>query len=364
MRAKREHPVHGARDYEELERLGIHPDAVCDLSVNSNPYGPSPHVRPALAQVPIEQYPDRACLALRRTIKTYELTNTSLSLDALLCGNGTAELIWAIARAFLGPGKKAAILGPTFGEYHAASYAVGATLCEYRTRASEQFGLDADAMMRWLTQERPSLLWLCNPNNPTGTWLNHHTLSSLKEVCQSVGTILVIDEAYWRFLVPQEAFSALELVGDASPFPLLVLRSLTKDCALAGVRLGYVVGPAEVLEQVRLQLPSWSVNAFAQAAGIAALTDQLHLTMTLHTLAQERTAFFQALTEQGLQAMPSRTHFCLITVGDACDVRQRLLSKGILVRDCSSFGLPEYIRVATPQRDVWHHVLQVLGEVR
>lgn len=363
MTAKGEHIVHGALDYEELERLGIHPDAVCDVSVNSNPYGPSPQVGPALAQVPLERYPDRACLGLRRVIQTYELAHTALSLDAVLCGNGTTELIWAIARAFLGPGKKAAILGPTFGEYRAASLAVGATLREYRTQAAEQFGLDVDAVTHWLRQEQPSLLWLCNPNNPTGTWLNRHALSSLKEVCQSSGTRLVIDEAYWRFLVPQEAFSALELVDDSSPFPLLVLRSLTKDCALAGVRLGYVVGTPEDLEQVRLQMPSWSVNAYAQAAGIAALSDRMHLTMTLHALAQERTAFFHALREQGLQVMPSRTHFCLIAVEDACGVRQRLLSRGILVRDCSSFGLPQSIRVATPRREVWHHVLQVLGEV-
>lgn len=363
MKAKREHPAHGALDYEELERLGIQPDAVYDLSVNSNPYGPSPQVQPALTQVPIERYPDRACLGLRRVIGTYELLHTTLSLDAVLCGNGTAELIWAIARAFLGPGKKAALLGPTFGEYCAATFAVGATLCEYRTQPAEQFRLDRDAVTRWLIQEQPSLLWLCNPNNPTGTWLDRDAIVSLKEVCQSSGTVLVIDEAYYHFLVPQEAFSALELVEDSLSFPLLVLRSLTKDYALAGVRLGYVVGAPEVLEQVHLQMPSWSVNAYAQAAGIAALTDRLHLTMTLHALAQERNAFFHALREQGLQVVPSRTHFCLIVVGDAYDVRLRLLSKGILVRDCSSFGLPLYIRVSTPRRDVWQHVLKVFQEV-
>ncbi|GLV55935.1 aminotransferase [Dictyobacter sp. S3.2.2.5] len=363
MTAKREQPVHGALDYEELERLGIRPDAVYDLSVNSNPYGPSPSVRPALAQVPIELYPDRVCLELRRTIQTYELAHTALPVDALLCGNGTTELIWAIARAFLAAGKKAALLGPTFGEYSAASYAAGATLCEYRTHASELFELDMGAATSWLIQERPALLWLCNPNNPTGTWLNRQSLSSLVEVCQSIGTCLVVDEAYWRFLVPQEAFSALEFVDASSPFPLLVLRSLTKDCALAGVRLGYVVGPAEVLERVRAHLPSWSVNAYAQAAGIAALADRVHLTTTLHALSRERDAFFQALIEQGLRIIPSRTHFCLIAVGDARAVRQRLLSRGILVRDCSSFGLPQYIRVATPQRDVWQYTLHVLGEV-
>jgi histidinol-phosphate aminotransferase len=363
METMREYPVHGALDYEELERLGLQPDDVSDLSVNSNPYGPSPRVRQAIAQIPIERYPDRVCLRLRRVIQSYELAGTHLSSDSILCGNGTTELIWAIAHTFLGPGKKAAIIGPTFSEYAAASRAVGATLLEYRAQEALQFQLDTDAVTRWLTHEQPSLLWLCNPNNPTGTWLNQHALSSLKEVCQSNGIVLVIDEAYWRFLVPQEAFSALELVDGTSRFPLLVLRSLTKDFALAGARLGYVVAAPEILELVGLHLPSWNVNAFAQEAGIAAVTDRHHVTATFHTLMQEQNAFFHTLRACGLHFIPSRTHFCLIDVENAHTVRQRLLRKGILVRDCSSFELPQYIRVATPQHRVWQHFIQTLQEV-
>jgi len=363
MGQMRDQAIHGALDYEELERLGLSPEGICDFSVNSNPYGPSPRVQQALALVPVDRYPDRVCLGLRRVIQAYELGRVDLSLDAILCGNGTAELIWAVARAFLRPEAKAAILGPTFADYHVASVAAGAAVVESRASAAEQFQLDMGAVTTWIEQERPSLLWLCNPNNPTGTWLDSHALSTLKDVCQKMSTVLVIDEAYRRFLMPQESFSAVELVSPASDVPFLVLRSLTKDFALAGVRLGYAVASPKVLEHVLPHLPSWSVNGFAQAAGIAAITDRQHLATTLHELATQRDAFFSALAAYGLRIVPSRTHFCLIDVGDARSIRQQLLLKNLLVRDCTSFGLPSAIRVATRQRSEWQHLVHVLMEV-
>ncbi len=118
-----ERAVHGALDYGELERLGLHPAEVLDFSVNANPYGPSPRVREAVVNAAIDRYPDRECLELRRAMLDYELTTTDLPPSSIVCGNGTAELIWAIARAYLKPGLKTAIIGPTFGEYRVASLA-------------------------------------------------------------------------------------------------------------------------------------------------------------------------------------------------------------------------------------------------
>ncbi len=144
---------------------------------------------------------------------------------------------------------------------------------------------------------------------------------------------------------------------------MLLLRSLTKDHALAGLRLGYAVGSPEVIQRLAAQLPSWNVNALAQAAGCAALADRDHVRTTLTWLAEERHMFFQALSQLGCRVVPSRTHFCLLEVGDAVRVRQDLLTRKILVRDCSSFGLPRFIRVATrPARD-WQQLIQALQEV-
>ncbi len=373
--------VHGGLNYGELERLGLHPWDVLDFSVNTNPYGPSPHVREAVEGIAIDRYPDRECLELRRAILDYELNGANLPLSSIICGNGTSELIWAIAHAYLKPGLKAAILGPTFGEYRVACLATGATVVEFRTQADACFQPDIMAVAAWISREQPSLVWLCNPNNPTGTWLDQHHVQLLAEACQRTGAMLVVDEAYWRFVFPREAPTIKESptinrgatveCGDPAwgagniqhVSQVIVLRSLTKDFALAGLRLGYAIATPDIAERLSAQLPSWNVNGPAQAAGIVALTDRTHLKTMLDNLAIERHAFFHALRDIGLNVIPSRTHFCLIEIGDAHRVRQQLLNRKILVRDGTSFGLSQFIRAATRPRGEWQQLLLALQEI-
>jgi histidinol-phosphate aminotransferase len=355
--------VHGALDYGELECLGLHPWDVLDFSVNANPYGPSPRVREAVAKAAIGRYPDRECLELRRAILDYELASRDLPLGSIVCGNGTTELIWAIARAYLKPGLKAATLGPTFGEYRVACLAAGATVVEFQAQASVCFQPDTVTVAAWIRREQPSLVWLCNPNNPTGTWLDRQHVQLVAEACQRTSAMFVVDEAYWCFVFPHEAYSAVELVDATRRQQVMVLRSLTKDCALAGLRLGYAIATPDVAERLDAQLPSWNVNGVAQAAGVAALTDRAHLKTTLDHLAIERHAFFHALRHTGLHVMPSRTHFCLVEVGDARHVRQQLLTRKMLVRDGTSFGLPQFVRVATRPLGDWQQLLLALQEI-
>jgi len=355
--------VHGAIDYGELARLGLYPSEIHDFSVNSNPYGPSPSVSEALAQVALDRYPDRDCLQLRRAILEYELAGADLPDSSLLCGNGSSELIWAVAHAFLAPGKKAMIVAPTFGEYHAASLAVGAIISEFRIAETQQFQPDLSELQARIVSEQPAVLWLCNPNNPTGVWIEHEQLVQVFQTCSNVGTCLIVDESYWRFVAPPVSCTAVALLHEGANEHLLVVRSLTKDFSLAGVRLGYIVGSSQRIKQVQRQLPSWNVSGLAQAAGVAALADRAHLATTLANLAVEREAFFAALREIGLHVLPSRTHFCLIDVGNAQYVRQELLQRRLLVRDCSSFGLPLYIRVATRPAHEWRQLVQALREV-
>ncbi len=359
-------PVHGAFDYAELESLSLQPQEVIDFSVNSNPYGPSPRVREAVANIAIDRYPDRACLELRRAILFNELNATNLTIASLVCGNGTTELIWTIAHAFLGHGLKAVVIGPTFGEYHAACHVVGAFIVEYHTRSSEHFQPDTKEIALLIKTEHPAVVWLCNPNNPTGTWLDREEMLFLAEACQKIGALLVVDEAYWRFVSPPKIFSAIELIELLPGMEIVVLRSLTKDFALAGLRLGYVVASTDIARRLNTYLPSWNVNSAAQAAGIAALTDREYLETTFHALTAERNAFFQALrdlSDYGLHSVPSCTHFCLLNVKNAYAVRQKLLTRKMLVRDCTSFGLPQYIRISTRPTAEWRELLVALQEI-
>jgi histidinol-phosphate aminotransferase len=355
--------VHGALDYSELRRLNIQPDDILDFSVNSNPYGPSPRVREAIASVAIERYPDRECWQLRQAILKYELAGYQLPLSALLCGNGTSELIWTIARVCLNVGDTTLIIGPTFGEYEVAARAAGALVLEIQSRVEQNFQLDLSALFSTLRKEHPRLVWLCNPNNPTGSWLERQSLLDLVAECRRIGALLIVDESYRHFVCPAEAFSAVDILASDDTAPLLALRSLTKDFALAGIRLGYAVGSTGVVRRLQMQLPAWNVSSIAQAAGEAALSDRNHFEQSLTQLMCEREAFFTALRQMGLRIIPSRTHFCLIEVGDACLVRQQLLQRGLLVRDCTSFGLPRYIRVATHPESAWRQLVNALQEI-
>src|SRR5207249_4007278 len=133
---------------------------VLDFSVNANPYGPSPRVREVVARVALDRYPDRECRQLRQTILATDLSRTHLPPQSIACGNGASELIWAIARAYLKPGLKTAIIGPTFGEYGVACLATGASVVEFRAQLIDDFQLDTAAVSTWIMTEQPVLVWL------------------------------------------------------------------------------------------------------------------------------------------------------------------------------------------------------------
>jgi len=344
-------PIHGALDFAELDRLGLAPEAVLDFSVNGNPYGPSPCVREALAQVPYDRYPDREALALRRVLATH----LDVTVDEILVGNGSTELVWLVALAFVRAGDTVLLVGPTFGEYTRAAVLMGAHLHQYTARRAEGFRVVPEALTQLLQQRQPRLVFLCNPNNPTGTFVAPDSIAHWAATCPR--TLFIVDEAYLTFTA--SAPSALPL----RPPNMLVLRSLTKAYALAGLRLGYAIGSPDILEALRRAQPPWSVNALAQAAGIAALQDTAHLTHCLTRIAQAKRDFVADLCALGLTPVPSTTHFFLARVGNGASCRQALLQRGLLVRDCASFGLSEYIRVATRRPEENARLLTALKEL-
>jgi histidinol-phosphate aminotransferase len=345
-------PVHGALDFAELDHLGLTPEAVLDFSVNGNPYGPSPRVREAMAQVPYDRYPDREVLALRRVLAGH----LDLAPEQLLVGNGSTELVWLIALAFVRTGDAVVLVGPTFGEYTRAALLMGAHLHQYTAQPEEDFRIVPEQITALLRQRQPRLVFLCNPNNPTGTFVTPDLITHWATAWP--GTLFIIDEAYLTFAAPASS------VLPGLRHNMLVLRSMTKAYALAGLRLGYAVGAPDVLAALQRARPPWSVNALAQAAGIAALQDTAHLAACLERIAQAKHNLMADLRTLGLPPVPSATHFFLVRVGHGAVCRQALLGRGILVRDCASFGLPEYIRVATRRPEENAHLLTALAEVR
>lgn len=327
---------HGAFDYAELEQLALNPDDLLDFSVNSNPYGPSPQVQAALAAVPLDRYPDRECLRLRRDLAD----QLDISPAHILVGNGGAELLWLIGFTFLGRGDRVLIIGPTFGEYSRSAALMGAHLETWIAPAAADFSIEVEAVARQLQRLQPSLLFLCNPNNPTGQYLKPAVIGEWARARPR--TLFVIDEAYLAFVA--DATSTLTLGLDN----ILIVRSMTKDYALAGLRLGYVAGHQQALiAALSRARPAWNVNGLAQAAGQAALADQPYLQRCLARLARANEALRTGLEALGMVPLPSATHFFLLEVGDGAAFRQALLGQDLLVRDCASFGLPEYVRIAS-----------------
>jgi histidinol-phosphate aminotransferase len=200
------------------------------------------------------------------------------------------------------------------------------------------------------------LVFICNPNNPTGQVLPLNTLKDWSRMFPD--TLFVVDEAYVAFVPEMRSVTSPHLKN------ILVLRSMTKDYAIAGLRLGYAVGDQTVIAALTNLRSAWNVNALAQAAGLAALQDEAHLAKTLVELRSENIVLVSRVKELGYEPVPSQTHYFLMPVGNGAQFRQKLLQHGILVRDCASFGLPSYVRIATRRSEENARLLRTLREMQ
>ncbi|MEW5718026.1 MAG: histidinol-phosphate transaminase [Chloroflexota bacterium] len=313
-----------------------HADDWIDFSSNVNPYGPSPRVWDALRDVPIGRHPDPRATPLCDTLA--EMQN--VSARQLIVGNGSVDLIYHLAVAYLRARDRVLIAAPTFGEYAASAAIMGAEIVEYRACAENDFAIDVAALIEQARACDPRFIFLCNPNNPTGKYLARDEVEKILRAFPNA--LLVLDEAFIRFVA--DAWDARALLRYDN---LLILRSLTKDYALTGLRVGYALASPAMIESIEKVQPPWSVNAFAQAATIAALRDEQHLRDSLAALARAKNDLVNDLTRLGLRVVPSATHFFLVQVALASEFARQLRARKIVVRDGTSWGLPDFVRIAT-----------------
>lgn len=326
---------HGGIDYSELAAQGISPEDILDFSANLNPFGPPPEVKRHLGRVDISHYPDTEAITLRKSLAK----SMNVGMENILAGNGSTEIIRLAVQAYLNPGDSVLIIEPTFGEYEDACRIAGARFVKQVLLPANNFQLDISETEMLIHQHNPKAIFLCNPNNPTGRYLAKHHVERLLEVARD--SLIIIDEAYLAFASYGE--SSIDLIERGN---LLVLRSMTKDYALAGLRLGYGVASEEIIAVLRCVCPPWNVNALAQEAGVIAVEQGGYLESCRQELIKAKEYLTKEFSKLGLPPLPSETNFFLVRVGNAREFRQKLLHKGMLVRDCTSFGLPEYIRIA------------------
>lgn len=363
--------MHGGIRPADLRALGLRPEDVLDFSASVSPLGPPAGVWEAMRRVDLTAYPDPACLELREAIAARLIRQSpclagqgGLSLDCILAGNGSTELIHLLARAFLTPPLKPAHnsalqLGPTYGEYAGACRLAGASISALEARREAGFSWDMEQAAEHIDSQRPSLVFLCNPNNPTGVFLAQSEVEALAQATQRVGGLLVLDEAYLGFV--DQPWDTLSLLAWDN---VVLLRSMTKDYALTGLRLGYLLASAKLTARLSAFQPDWSVNALAQAAGLVALADAGYLPRARQAVAQAREYLTEELTHLGFRVYPSAANFLLVDVGDGAAWRERLMRRGLFVRDCASFGLPDCIRVGIRPLADCLRLVQAMGEGR
>lgn len=329
-----------------------------DFSVCLNAFGPPPVVVRAIRHSRPCEYPDPYCRAPRAAAAA----RWGRPVDELAFGAGAAELIHAVCFAFLRPGDKVLVDAPAFGEYARA-----AALCGARTQPVDA-PIDVAGDVRFRTmidavrRTGPRLVFCAAPTSPFGAAIGRDALGELAGACGAVGALLVLDQAYDAFAAPPLGTPALP--GHPA---VLHLRSMTKEYALAGVRAAFAIGPAVVVDAIeRVRVP-WSASSAAQAAAVAALSDNgaAYAVRTVAALRREAVRLTAAFRHRGCDVRRSTTHFFVARVGNAPRVRSALLEgAGILVRDCSSFGLPEWIRVAArtaPENDALLVALRTLA---
>jgi histidinol-phosphate aminotransferase len=338
--------VHGGFDSRRA------PAELLDFSANINPFGPSPRIWDAIRAVDVARHPDPRAAPLRAFLAEIE----GLDVRQVLAGNGSTELIYHLANAYLRPGDRVLIVEPTFGEYAAAAALAGAQVVSMQTYAEQQFRLDIDQLLALARRAAPRMIFLCNPNNPTGAFLGRAQVARLLDGCPEA--LLVLDESFISFVAG--AWPARDLLEAGN---LVVLRSLTKDYALTGLRVGYALASPDVIAALLKVQPPWSVNALAQAAALAALQDQAHMRDTLTALACAKEELVRQLARSGLAPLPSYVHFFLLPVRTAAECARRLLDQHILVRDCSSFGLPRFVRIAAQRPEENERLVEALAEI-
>ncbi len=346
-------PYSPGKPIEEVQReLGI--SQAIKLASNENPLGPSPKALEAIRQAlpNLNRYPDSHCFYLVNRLAKH----WGLPADRFLAGNGSDELITLAVRAFVEPGDEVVIAEPTFLIYRIAAAIAGAKI---KVVKSKQFRYDL-ARMRRAVGRRTKLIFIANPDNPTGTTVTRTEVEAFMEGLPG-GAIVFFDEAYAE-LVDAPDYPESRLYLDRHP--VIITRTFSKAYGLSGIRVGYGIAAPELIQAMQRVREPFNVNSLAQAAAVAALDDAEHLEATRRLLREQKPLLYRALEELGLTAIPSATNFILFHVGPrAQELAGSLLKRGIIVREMRAWDLPEYLRVTIGLPEENQAFIQALKEV-
>ncbi len=343
-------PYQPGKPITELAReMGIPVEKILKLASNENPLGMSPKAKKAVEAAigGIARYPDQFEL-IRAVAKRCGVMQSQIVL-----GNGSNDVLDLIARVFLAPGRSAVFAQHAFAVYPLATLSTGAALI---STPAKNYGHDL-AAMRAAVRPDTRIVWIANPNNPTGNFLPYPEVRAFLEAVPK-DVVVVLDEAYNEYLPPAERVDTAAWIAD---FPnLVVTRTFSKIFGLAGLRVGYALASAEIADLMNRVRQPFNVNNLAIAAAIAALDDHLFVAESYELNRRGMEQLVGGLKRLGLEHIPSHGNFVTFKAGDGAAVNQKLLKQGVIVRPIGGYGLPEWLRVTIGTEPENVHFLEAL----
>lgn len=339
-----------------------------DYSANLNPLGLPLGVRNAYigAADCCSVYPDSRCQALRRKLAVFH----QIDEEAVFCGNGAAELIFLIVQAKRP--KRALLIAPSFLEYEQALKNAGCEITWFDLKENEDFALQVPELLAHVKRAaaarlRPDMVFLCNPNNPTGFAVERPELNPFLEYCEEWGIVCVLDECFNEFLDEPERYSVIEELRSGRFRRLFILKAFTKIYAMAGLRLGYGISlDRELLEAMAGSRQPWSVSGPAQAAGEAALSETEYVNRARELVERERNWLMAQMEELGLSVYHSRANYIFFKDRrpETRSLYEACLERGVLIRSCANYrGLDSrFYRICVKDRADNETFIRVLRE--
>ena len=348
-------PYVPGKPIEEVQReYGL--KEVIKLASNENPLGPSPKALAAIEQAlpTLNLYPDAQSYHLRCALAEH----LGIEMEQIAVGNGADGIILQTGMAYLEERDEVIVSRSSFPIYDKTTHTMRATLIKTPLKS---YGVDLEAMVQAIT-DRTKLIFVCNPNNPTGT------IVTADEVDAFMGKVpdhvlVAFDEAYYHFVASDEYPDTLKYVREGRG-NVMTIRTFSKAYGLAGIRLGYAIAIPEVLAPMRNVRGVFAVNILAQAAGIAALNDEAFLEKSVAVNRAGLLFLYGEFDRLGLRYIESHTNFVLVEIGPrAAMVQQRLLEKGVIVRPCTGYELPNFLRITVGDETQNVRLIETLEDV-
>jgi histidinol-phosphate aminotransferase len=340
---------------EEIKQV-LGKEKVYKLSFNENPLGPSRKAVEAMQKslTQLNLYPSSKGEAVIKRIAEKE----GVLPDNIILSNGADEMIILVAQTFLEPEDEVIIPKITFVQYLASTHLMGAT--PVFSPMKEDFGIDLDGILDRMTP-RTKLVFLCNPNNPTGTVIPGHELKAfLERVPEDV--LVVIDEAYHEYADGDEYVSGVEFVKQHKN--VFVIRTFSKMYSLAAARIGYGIGDAEIVDAIHHVRPPFNVNGVAQAGALASLDDEEHVEEAKRVNQTGKQLLYEVFEELGLTYLKSQANFVYVDTGqDSKVIFEQLAERGVIVRTLSGYGLPTSLRVSIGHQEEMQVFAKAIKEI-